>query len=224
MIITSICKKNTDKKDANVKRGDICYAYDIYIDNSYAFSVTEEDYFKLNLYDKKEITEEELNILKKVTDFSIAKTRALTYLSYKIRTAKEIENKLLKEGFNSDIISKVIKDLVSDGYINDMLYVRKYIYDRNKLNPKSKRMLAYELKNKGIDDDLINEGLSELKIDNILIAKDLVLKKYKELDVSDAKVKRKIFLFLKYRGFTDNEIKNVINEIADEITDDMENY
>ena len=183
MIITSVRKKCTHVKSTDVNEvnpinytcnvNDINNVYDIYIDNSYSFSVNEEDYFKLSLYEQREMSQEELDMIKKAANFTMAKTRALVYLSFKIRTAKEIENKLLKEGYNFDTTTKVIKDLISDGYINDMLYVRKFIYDRNKLNPKSKKMLVYELKNKGIDDDLIAEGLTELKVDNILVAKDI---------------------------------------------------
>lgn len=206
MIITSIDRKGKD-------------IYDIFIDNAYSFSVSEEDYLKFSLYDKKEISSDELNKLKQSSNFTMAKTKALVYLSYKIRTSKEIQEKLLKEGFNQNAIEQVIKELSSQGYINDMLYVRKFIYDRNKLNPKSMRMLTFELKNKGIDDDLIAQGLNELKLDNILIARGLILKKYKDNDLCDPKVKRKIFLFLKYRGFNDSEIKKAINEIIEDKED-----
>ncbi|HOJ11363.1 MAG TPA: regulatory protein RecX [Clostridiales bacterium] len=208
MTITSITRNEKDKS-----------VYDVHIDNAYSFSVSEEDYFRLNLYEKREISEEELKLIKKTVSFALAKTKALGYLSFKIRTAREVEDKLIKEGFSEDLTGNVVNDLKADGYINDMLYVRKYIYDRNKLKPKAKRMLAYELKKKGIDDDTIADGLTELKIDNILVAKELICKKFRGCDLSDVKIKHKVFQFLRYRGFSESEIKKAINEANNEMNE-----
>ncbi|HHY23249.1 MAG TPA: regulatory protein RecX [Clostridiaceae bacterium] len=204
MRITSIEKGN--QKDP---------VYKIYIDNEYSFSIPEEDYFKFNLYEKDEVSEEEIKIIKNAANFSAAKSKAFVYLSYKFRTEKEIRLKLSDNGFNSDVIEKVLNELKSEGYINDSLYVRKYLHDRRKLNPKSKRMLMVELRKKGINKELIFEGLEELKLDNIIIAEELVRKKFKDIDISQKKIERKVFQFLQYRGFNAGEIRTVIRKLVD---------
>lgn len=219
MIITSISKRCTN--EGNVNANQASYVYDICIDNSYSLSVPEEVYFKHNLYEKPEISDEELEVIKKASSFSMAKTKALTYLSFKARTSKEVENKLIKDGFSANIVAKVIKELIVDGYINDSIYVRRYINDRIKLKPKSKNMLVYELKNKGIDETVILEVLDELKIDNMAIASNLLLKKFNDFNISDIKIKRKIYSFLRYRGFNDSEIRDVLKQIIDNSAEKM---
>ena len=188
-------------------------AYKIYIDNAYSFSVREEDYFRFNLYDKDEISEEEIKIIKNTANFSAAKSKAFVYLSYKFRTEKEVRLKLEDDGFNCDVTEKVLNELKAEGYINDSLYVRKYLHDRRKLNPKSKRMLMVELRKKGIERQLILEGLEELKLDNILIAEELVRKKFKDLDISQKRLEKKVFQYLQYRGFNAGEIRTVIRKV-----------
>ncbi|NSW90464.1 MAG: RecX family transcriptional regulator [Firmicutes bacterium] len=188
--------------------------YKIYIDNVYSFSVSEEDYFRFNLYEKYEISEEEINNIKEAANFTAAKSKALIYLSFKFRTEKEVRLKLEGEGFSSGITEKVINDLKAEGYINDRLYVMKYLHERRKLNPKSKRRLIQELKNKGIKKELILEGLEELKIDNILVAEELVRKKFNNLNLSQKRVEKKVYQYLQYRGFSADEIKTVLSKLA----------
>lgn len=205
MRITSIEKENN--KDP---------IYKIYIDNEYSFSIPEENYFKLNLYEKDEISEEEIKVIKNTANFAAAKSKAFVYISYKFRTEKEVRLKLEDESFNSNIIEKVLNELKAEGYINDNLYIRKYLHDRRKLNPKSKRMLMVELKKKGIDKELILESLEELTLDNILVAEELVRKKFKDLDISQKKIERKVYQFLQYRGFNAGEIRTVIRKLINE--------
>lgn len=219
MIVTSISKRCTN--EGNVNTNDANYIYDICIDNSYSLSVPEEVYFKFNLYEKTEISDKELEVIKKASSFTMAKAKALTYLTFKMRTAKEVESKLINDGFGANITAKVINELIVDGYINDSLYARKYINDRIKLKPKSKNMLIYELKNKGIDETVILEVLDELEVDNMAIARSLILKKFKNLNISDIKIKRKVFSFLRYRGFSDSEIRDVLKQIINNTGDEM---
>jgi regulatory protein len=203
MRITSVVKDEENEK-----------VYRIQLDNDYSFLVSEDDYFKFSLYEKDELSEEEINNIKDAADFMQAKFKAWKFLSFKFRTEKEIRLKLEDEGFNKDIIQKVLTDLKADGYINDRLYVRKYLHDRRKLNPKSKRRLMQELKNKGIKKELILEGLEELKIDNILVAEGLVRKKFNDSDFTKKRVERQVYQYLQYRGFNTEEIKTVLKKLV----------
>ncbi|HHV95505.1 MAG TPA: regulatory protein RecX [Clostridiaceae bacterium] len=219
MLITSVNKRYPEENNRQTDSGKC--VFDICIDNKFTFSIPEEVYFKLNLYEKSEITEKELEVIKKTSDVITARTKALAYLSFKMRTAKEVEYKLAKDGFDPYVISEVIKELKEDGYINDRLYVKRYIKDRMKLKPKSKNMLMFELKNKGIDEGVIEEELKNFEVDNVSLAKDLLLRKFKKADFSDMKIKQKAYSFLKYRGFTHSEIIDAINQITNGHEDEM---
>lgn len=185
----------------------------VYIDDEYNFSVSEEDYLTLNLYEKKEITEDEINYIKNSVNFRRAKSTAVRFLSLKLRSEAEVVQKLENEGFDSNTIERVIEELKSLGYINDRLYVQKFIFDRSKLKPKSKKLLKYELINKGIKEEVIDEILSDWKVDESAVAEGLVRKKFGKYNLNDEKIIKKVYSFLQHRGFSYELASRVIKKL-----------
>jgi regulatory protein len=187
----------------------------VYIDNNYSFSISEEDYICLNLYEKKEITQEELDNIKNNLIFRKAKSSALRYITSKLRSEKEVCTKLSQNGYTDDIIEKVVGELKSIGYINDELYAQKYIYDRSKLKPKSKKMLQFELKNRGISDEIIEGSLAEWKVDDSTLAESLIRRKFGKYNLNDEKIVRRVYAFLQHRGFSFEIINGALNKLRE---------
>ncbi|MGI6777748.1 MAG: regulatory protein RecX [Acetivibrionales bacterium] len=185
----------------------------VYIDNQFAFSIYEEDYLSLNLYEKKKITQEEINHIKHDINYKRAKSYAIRYLILKVRSELEIRQKLKDSSFDTATINKAIDELKALGYINDRLYVQKYIYDRSKLKPRSKKLLKYELMAKGIEEGIIDEILNEWKMDESVVVEGLLRKKFGKYDLSDEKIMRRAYSFLQYRGFNYEIAKKAINKL-----------
>lgn len=202
MIITSVerDKKNKDRLS-------------VYIDDKYAFSISEADYLSLNLYEKQEITSEDIRHIKENINFRAAKSIAVRYLSLKIRSEKEVRLRLENDNFDCGTIEKVIEDLKSLGYINDSLYVQKYVFDRSKLKPKSRRLLKLELLNKGLAEEVIDSVLSDWQVDDSVVAESLVKKKFGKYNLKDKKIMKRVCSFLQYRGFSPEIINGIINKI-----------
>jgi regulatory protein len=182
----------------------------IYLDGHFGFSILEEDFISMNLYEYKELTNDEINYIKNAMNFRRAKSQAVKYLSAKLRNEKEIKTKLENDGFDDNAISRAIGELKSLGYINDRLYVQKYIYDRSKLKPKSKRLIKLELAAKGINEEIINEELNDWKVDELAVAEGLIRKKFGKYDLNDEKILKRIYSFLKHRGFSHEISSNAI--------------
>ncbi len=178
----------------------------VYVDGSYSFSISEEDYISLNLYEKREITAEEIAHIRSSINLREAKSKAVKFLALKIRTEKEVIKKLEQEGFDLSIAEAACEELKSIGYINDEMYAQKYIYDRSKLKPKSKRFLKLELQQKGIEEDIIDKILDGWEIDDESVAEHLVKRKFGKYDLKDEKVRRKAYSFLMHRGFSSEVI------------------
>jgi regulatory protein len=187
----------------------------VYIDNAYAFSVSEEDYICLNLYEKKEITQEELDNIKNNLIFRKAKSSAIRYIASKLRSGKEVYTKLSQKGYAHDIIEKVVRELESMGYINDELYAQKYIYDRSKLKPKSKKMLRFELQSRGISDEIIERTLAEWKVDDSVLAGTLIKRKFGKYNLNDEKIVKRVYAFLQHRGFSFEIINDALNKLRE---------
>lgn len=202
MVISSIEKSKKNKDNMLV-----------YVDGEYAFSISEEDYLTLNLYEKKEITNEEIDYIKNTINLSRAKSTAVKYLSMKVRSELEVRAKLENDGFSRDVIDSAVNELKAIGYINDHMYAQKYIFDRSKLKPKAKKLLRYELEKKGISSDIIDEALDDFIMDESVLAESLVKKKFGKYDMSEEKTIRKIYSFLQHRGFGYGLIQDVVNKI-----------
>ncbi|MDO8685652.1 MAG: regulatory protein RecX [Clostridiales bacterium] len=172
-----------------------------------------ETYIKLCLYEKEDINEEEFDAILKAAQKEKARTSATTLLSTRLRSSGEIRERLLLEGFKEMTIEDVVNDLVDIGYINDRLFAAKYVHDRNRSKPRPQKILKQELMAKGVDDEAIEEALYDYKQDDQMTAHSLVKRKYGKYDSTDEKILRRIFYFLRSRGYDENTIEAVVNEI-----------
>jgi len=185
------------------------------IDGKYSLVVSEEEYLRLNLYDKDEITKEEFDYINHQINYRNAKSVAIRFVSLKLRGEKEIYTRLNDLGYDESTVLKVIEELKAMGYINDLLYASKFIHDRCKLRPKSIKMLRFELKNKGISDSIISEVLDKMDIDEHAVAEGLVRKKFGKCDLSDDKIIKKVYNFLRHRGYSLSVIESVLRNIRE---------
>ncbi len=188
----------------------------VYVDNRFAFSIREEDFLALGLYEKSEITDEEIEHIKKHVIKKDAKNAAIRYLALKLHTEREVRQKLESEGYDTDTIDETISELKSMGYINDLIYAQKFLYDRSKLKPKSRRMLGYELKSRGVPDEIIQTALSEYSPDDEAVAESLLRRKFGKYDLSDEVYFKKAFAFLRHRGFDGDLVMNLLRKYKNE--------
>ena len=125
---------------------------------------------------------------------------SLTYLATRIRSVKEVKDNLHKKKFNDNIISETILMLENDKLIDDKIFAFEFISTREKVRPKSKFALKYELNKKGISDSIIENAIAEInEYKSALAAIDPKLSTWLELDKN--KMKSKMMNFLKNRGF-----------------------
>lgn len=183
----------------------------LFIDGEYAFDISEESYLKFGLYEEKELTPEEIKRIKKLQSIENARRLAIQFIQYKLRSEHEVYKRILKEGYDAGLAASVIEDIRALGYLNDAIYVQKYLYDSAKLSPKSKKLLKSQLLLKGIDEATIDKELSEWKMDDQSTAEMLVKKKFGKYDLKDEKIIRKVYNFLKHRGFSYEIIDKIIN-------------
>ena len=119
--------------------------------------------------------------MEKMTEYINARARAIKYIMYKMRTSKEVYDKLLELGFEEEIINRVIFDLKQLEYINDEEYAKKFIESNKKSKKISKSMIKLKLKNKGIDGEIIEKYLEKLAVSDFdAIEKVLIKKKFSD--------------------------------------------
>lgn len=191
----------------------------IYIDNIFAFGVSNELIYKENLKVGMIIDEEKLKKIAYEENLINCKETALKIIERSYKTKKEMEKRLLEKGYNLEEINETLKFLERYNFINDESYTKAFI--KNKTKTQGKQKIKYALKNKGISEEIIEEELSNLDMkkekENANI---LALKKYNILikrENDKYKIKEKIIRFLISRGYNYEVAKDAVKEMLESI-------
>lgn len=190
------------------------------------FEVVFEDETKLllnySIFEKYKVSvdmdfsEDEILEMKYFSDIERAKSRAINYISGKLKTKYEVRLKLKENGFAEDVIDEVLDILEKEEYLNDKIYCEIFIEDKKKLNGYGKNKIKSLLIQKGISKNIfegfLNEFEYEEEFDNAL---KMGIKKLELLsnEEDNFKKKQKIINYLTYKGFGFDVINDVLKEI-----------
>ena len=207
MKITAIEKQ---KKNAN--------RCSVFIDGEFVFGMTAQDAYLMRLKAGNEISPAELDKLKETVVFTDAKNLALKYLSYSMRTRREVVTKLKTYEFSEEIIDEVIAFLEQNKYIDDTNYAQKYITQKLRAGYGEWR-IKQELMRRGIDLEIINSSLEENSEDAAEKILSLLEKKIKSETEEEfnKKERQKIYNFLNSRGFGYDDTKSALRAYWDDI-------
>lgn len=137
---------------------------------------------------------------------------AIKYLK-NIKTKKDIYDYLIRKGFTNEETSEVCDYIEEVGLVDDDLYVKFFVEDSFRIKNKGARKIVYELKQRGIDDDKINEAIeeaSDMQYDALKEAYERKLEATKS-ETDQYKRKNKIIRFLISRGFDYSDIKDIVD-------------
>jgi regulatory protein len=133
-------------------------------------------------------------------DMEKAVRMAVRYLSVRPRSIQEMTRYLEKKNQNHETISKVIELLKQYRYLDDDTFARLFIENRKTQKPKSRFALTYELKQKGICNQLIFDLLKDY--DDHDMACRAISTKFEQWRHLEPEVRRhKALGYLRYRGF-----------------------
>lgn len=140
---------------------------------------------------------------------------AYYYLSIRNRSEKEMRDYLTKKKAIPEIIEKIISSLKEKKFLDDEVFARAWILNRARLKPKGKSLLKFELRQKGITDDLIEKVLTEVQEeipDELEQAKSLITRRMERMAGKPRdEIYAKVGGFLARRGFGWEIIKKAID-------------
>lgn len=140
---------------------------------------------------------------------------ALRLLSYRPRSEAELRVRLSRK-FDSETIDNVITKLRDTLIIDDTSFARFWRDQRDSLSPRSKRLIRTELRQKGIDSELIADITQD--IDDDENAYRAAHKKASVLKPEGYETfRRKLSAFLSRRGFNYEVINHAINRLWREL-------
>ena len=186
----------------------------LYIDGEFAVSLDTQTLIENRFDVGREIDDEDLQEIIKLSNERRAKDKALWLLSYREHSKKELEEKIRRTA-DEDSAQKAVDRMEELGLVDDERFARHYA--EKLLN--SKRGIAFELTRKGIDKETAEQLCDELDIDVHEQIRAVIEKKYRNL--SDEKVKRRAVAALQRLGYRWDDIKSVISEYNEDETDEF---
>lgn len=137
---------------------------------------------------------------------------AIKYLK-NIKTKRDVYDYLIRKGFNDEETSEVCDYIEEVGLVDDDLYVKFFVEDSFRIKNKGARKIVYELKQRGIDDDKIEEAIEEASDMEYEALKEAYERKLEatKSETDPYKRKNKIIRFLISRGFDYSDIKDIVD-------------
>ncbi|MCX7883162.1 MAG: recombination regulator RecX [Brevinematales bacterium] len=93
---------------------------------------------------------------------SIAKKVALRYLKYRPRSREEVKRRLIRQGFEEEVIVDTLVELEKEGWFDDFRLAKEWAEERLRTRGLSLASIHRELRRKGILEEVIEQALSEV--------------------------------------------------------------
>ena len=149
------------------------------------------------------------------TENERARGAALRLLALRSRTVSEIRERLGRR-FDNNTVEKVVSRLLSDGLLDDADYAQQWRQSRERRKPRGPRMIAKELKARGVADDLIKDALEGY--DSLEAARRAAFRYATRQSAADRTIfDRRVGAFLVRRGFETEVIRKVLQEFREEL-------
>jgi regulatory protein len=148
--------------------------------------------------------------------YSIAHTIALNALVARAKSKGEILAHLKKRGIDNEVAQATVFRLQEAGLINDAEFAKAWTQSRHNAKKISKRIIAGELRTRGVDQNSIDEALDEIDDESeYRTALALGMRKYSTMSRLDSEVQiRRIQSLLQRKGFSFSVISRVIRELG----------
>ena len=193
--------------------------FSVYVDSgngeAFAFSVDEDILVRFGLRKGLELDHNAIQKIVHEDEINRAFQLCLSFLSYRMRSEREVIHFLKRKQVEQEIIPLVIGKLKEYRYIDDRQFAKNYVREKKGTIVKGPRLLFQELNEKGIAEEYIDEALREYaEHEQIEAATRFAIKKSKRFKKdSSLSAKNKIGQQLLQKGFDQETVQRALNEI-----------
>jgi regulatory protein len=187
----------------------------IYLDGEFAFSLAR--IVAGWLQTGQVLDEQKIATLKNQDGEEKAFLRALSLVGYRPRSEQEVRKKLETLGYSPETIEQVLARLRRAEILNDEKFAREWIENRSVFRPRSRRMMAMELRYKGIPEETVEQAILESDEDENL-AYAAAHKRFHRLEnLSWEEFRKKLSDYLGRRGFPYETVSTVVRRVWSEV-------
>jgi regulatory protein len=181
----------------------------VYLDGHYSFSLV--SHLAVPLRRGQALSDEEIAHLQGEDEFHRVYERAAKLIAHRPRSEVEVRRRMERQGVEPDLVERVVERLVTVGLINDLEFAQLWVENRETFRPRSRRMLRYELRRKGLDEGTISQALAQ--VDEEQSAKRLALEHSRRLSHLDwPTFRQKLTGYLARRGYPYDITRSAVEE------------
>jgi len=144
-----------------------------------------------------------------------AREACLRLLSYRARSRRELAERLERKGFDDGVIHAAVGELEAAGLVDDEEFARSWVRERLANNPRGSRGMRWELRSKGVKEEVIQRTLEqEVSAERELEAALRVAATYVTRSSEDEPARlRRLAGALRRRGFAFEVIETVLARV-----------
>lgn len=202
--ITAITPQKKDKTRCNIE-----------VDGRFYCGMKLETVMQNRLKAGMSVTPESLSAMQLQSEKQTALDKALTHISVSMKTERQVRDYLKKKGYLEDVCDFVLEKMRGYGLVDDLQYAQRYAESAGK--KKGARLIAAELKRKGVSDESIREAVSQME-DGTDSAKR-VLERYLRGKEINRDTLRKAYGHLISKGFDYDTVQSVLRALGEEDED-----
>ena len=200
--ITALKAQSRDKERVNV-----------FLDGEFAFGLVLIHALWLKI--GQHLSDEDIATLQEADTLEKAQQRALNLISYRPRSEKEVRLRLKNAEVDETSIQTVVQRLKDAGLLDDIAFSQQWVESRVRASNRGKRMIRWELKQKGVGDKEIASALEG--VDDQQTAYEAATRRWPRVAALEPRErKRKLMEFLARNGFDYDVITNAIKKVLDE--------
>ena len=186
----------------------------VYLDDKYAFGL--QALIAAPLKVGQALSLDEIRELRERDEVEVAHDRALRFLSYRPRSCAEIAGYLKRRKATPAAIPTVVSKLVKAGLLDDEAFAQYWVENREAFRPRAKRLLRFELRRKGVPDDVIDQAVE--RVDEAESAYRAARDRARRLSQLDYQAFRvRLGGFLQRRGFGYGTAKETVARLWQEL-------
>lgn len=187
----------------------------IFLDGEFFCGLSLEVVMKSRLKTGMQIEASEIESIQMESERSAALDMAMTYLSGALKTEKQTYDHLKAKGYTPAVCKYAVDKCREYGFLDDGYYAKRYAEAYS--DKKGARLIAMELRAKGIERGAVDEAVSQIKDgESAAIA---IAEKYMRGKEADAKTMQKLYRHLLSKGFSYDEAKAAADSLKAEEDD-----
>ncbi|SDC05103.1 regulatory protein [Pelagirhabdus alkalitolerans] len=125
----------------------------------YGFSVEEDTLIQEGLQKGVQLTQDEIESLLRKDSVHKGYSKALNYLSHRMRSVYEMRTYLKDKEIDEEEINHIVERLLNDQLLDDKAFSQAYVLTKINTTMKGPNMIRKELIQKGVDQLIINQAL-----------------------------------------------------------------